>query len=348
MLPELNAKEKLRKVKRQKKVNSVTEAIASKDYNNLYISSSFFKDRMKYKAFCAFYAVMRIVDDRIDNLPLSTKQNEETLKKELVVVDSWEQVVISCQQGIYPISTQLESCNFTETSEVCESLIESFRNFYVPIELWTNFFDAMRSDLVAGEFKCWSGFLEYAEGATVAPTTIYLLLIVSRLSKSKNSYEIPIEFDLFTCGRYLGIFAYLAHIIRDLVKDIKAESTRICITDEDMAIHGLSIDQIKRDVIKHHATPQTRNLVKDLLLRAKNYHAKGSALAEGIKDFIESDCQFILELIIKIYEHIILKIESQDFDPMLNRHYLSKREKVLIIKSVAYQTGFPLPNWIGI
>jgi phytoene/squalene synthetase len=90
MLPELNTKEKLRKtrktVKLQKKAYKVTEAIASKDHNNLYITSLFFKDRLKYKAFCAFYAVMRIVDDRIDNLPLSIKQNEESCKRELKVV----------------------------------------------------------------------------------------------------------------------------------------------------------------------------------------------------------------------------------------------------------------------
>ena len=99
MLPELNPEENLRKTgrteKRQTKANRVTEAIASRDYNNLYITSSFFKDRNKYKAFCAFYAVMRIVDNRIDNLPQSVKQNTESQKRELKVVDAWEQVVIS-------------------------------------------------------------------------------------------------------------------------------------------------------------------------------------------------------------------------------------------------------------
>jgi hypothetical protein len=89
MLPELNIKQKLgrsrRTVKQQMKAYRVTEAIASRDHNNLYITSSFFMDRMKYKAFCAFYAVMRLVDDRIDNLPLSNKQNEESQKGELSV-----------------------------------------------------------------------------------------------------------------------------------------------------------------------------------------------------------------------------------------------------------------------
>ena len=144
MLSELNTKEKLRKtrrtVKRQKKAYRVTEAIASRDHNNLYITSSFFKDRNKYKAFCAFYAVMRIVDDRIDNLPHSVKQTEKSLKRELRVVDAWEQVVISCYHDNQPTNSQFEPCDFSEVEAICESLIEAFRNFPIPIQLWTNFF----------------------------------------------------------------------------------------------------------------------------------------------------------------------------------------------------------------
>lgn len=34
-----------------------TEAIASKDRNNLTMTSSFFRNPMKYRAFCAYYAI---------------------------------------------------------------------------------------------------------------------------------------------------------------------------------------------------------------------------------------------------------------------------------------------------
>ena len=177
MLPELDTKEKLRitrkTLKRKKNAHRVTEAIASKDHNNLYITSSFFKDRNKYKAFCAFYAVMRIVDDRIDNLSLTVKQNKESQKKELEIVDAWEQVVILCHRNIYPTSAQLAACDFIDADAVCEALIEAFKKFPVQIKLWANFFEAMRSNFVAGEFEKWTNFLDYAEGVSVAPTTIY-------------------------------------------------------------------------------------------------------------------------------------------------------------------------------
>jgi len=351
MLTDLNTKEKLRKtnrtLKRQEKAFGVTEAIASRDHNNLYITSSFFKDRMKYKAFCAFYATMRIVDDRIDNLPTSIKQNAESQKRELAVVNAWKQLVILCKLGIKPTDSQLEACDFTEIEAVCESLIVAFSNFPVPIELWTNFFEAMRSDIVAGEFECWSDFLSYAEGATVAPTTIYLFLIAARNNNEKNSYELPSGFDLFKCGRYLGIFAYLGHIIRDLAEDIKSTMTRLCITHEDMNIHDVSPEILRREALKGQASLATSSLVIDILQRARRYLLRGRVYVAQVHDYLENDGRFILKLIISIYEQVIAKIESTGYDPMSNRHYLSKREKVSIVKSVAFQTGFRLPNLLG-
>jgi phytoene/squalene synthetase len=348
MLIELKTKDKLRKriVKWQKRANYVAEAIASKDQNNLYITSSFFKDRIKYKTFCSYYAVMRIVDDRVDNLPLPVNCDKKLIDRELKVIDAWEQVIILCHLGIFPTTAQLEACDFDEAKAVCESLIEAFQNIPTPIKLWKNFFDAMRSDINAGEFECWSDFLTYAEGATVAPTTIYLLLIAAQRNGANNLYELPKEFDLLKCGRYLGIFAYLGHIIRDLAEDIKYAATRLCITREDMVDFGITLEKLRNEAFRQKASSSTRNLVIEILQRARRYLLRGRACVAPVYDYLENDGRFILELIISIYEQVIVKIESTGYDPMSNRHYLSKREKVSIVKSVAFQTGFPLPDWL--
>lgn len=49
--------------------HEVTDAIASNDRNNMDITSSIFQDPVKYRAFCDYHAIMRIVDDRVDSLP---------------------------------------------------------------------------------------------------------------------------------------------------------------------------------------------------------------------------------------------------------------------------------------
>lgn len=332
-------------MKLQRLTNQVTEAIASRDHNNLYITSLFFRDRMKYRAFCTFYAVMRLVDDRVDDLPLCGNRSHELCERELGVLDAWKQVVMSCHRGIHPTASQLEACDFSEARAVSVSLIAAFNNFPVPIKLWTNFFDSMRSDIAGINFSDWSEFLNYAEGATIAPTTIYLFLIAAQYNKAKSSYKLTTGFDVSGCGRYLGIFAYLGHIIRDIAEDLNNKTTRICITREDMLKHGMSMETLRKEVLEGQPSPATRSLVRDLLQRARKYLFKGRALVSQVQDFLESDSRFILELIITMYEQIIKKIESTGFDPTSRHNKLTWKEKGEIIKSVANKTNYSLPHW---
>lgn len=321
----------------------VAESIAARDNNNLYITSSFFRDRTKYTAFCAFYAVMRIVDDRIDNLPQVKKQNAETQKHELEVVDAWEQLVVSCHQGIFPTAAQIEACDFREAEAVSESAMEAFRSFPVPIQFWTNFFDAMRSDLVLEDLDCWSDFLEYSEGATVAPTTIYLYLITMQWNSDRKLYELPEGTDIIDCGRCLGLFAYLAHIMRDLAEDLKSMNTRLCITCEDMIAHDVSLESMRMEAMEMKTSPATRELMFVLLQRSRVYLVQGRKYVSQLQDVLDNDCRFILDLITTMYEHIIDKLEWTGCDPMTKQHYLSRAEKTQIVQSVAVKNGYDLP-----
>lgn len=328
----------------QSQGHDVTEAIASKDCNNLYITSSFFKDPIKYRAFCDYYAIMRIMDDRVDSLPSPGNRSAELINRELGVVSSWEQMIRSCCHSVYPSASLLASCDYSEIEVIYESFVDSYRVFPVPMELWTNFFAAMRSDIVANEFVHWTDFLTYAEGATVAPTTIYLLLIVAHRYDAKNSYDIPQEFDLYGCGRHLGLFAYLGHIIQDLATDITETKTRLCLTREDMLSHNVSTEMLKIEVLNQKASKETRGLVEELIHRARWHLAQGRALVKPIHHLLERDSKFILELIITMYEQVILKIESNNYDPMTKRHHLTRRDKAGIVSQVAARQVFSLPE----
>lgn len=325
------------------RAREVAEAIASKDRNNLYVTSSFFTDPVKYRAFCAYYAIMRVVDDRIDDLPSSGGLPPELRTRELSVLTAWERAVRSGCQGTKPPPDLLDSCDFAEADALCEAFVEAYRVFPVPPRLWTSFFAAMRSDLLDGELVRWSDFLSYAEGATVAPTTIYLSLIMARRDGGRSRYELPPGFDLFSCGRNLGIFAYLGHIIRDLASDVTSTATRLCIAREDMLAHGVRPETLVEEASNRRASAGTRRLVGELLQRARQHLARGRALAEPAYDEIEPDGRFILELIVTMYETILEKIERAGCDPMATRHHLTRREKAALARRVAADTGFSLP-----
>ena len=79
--------------------HAVAEAIASRDLNNLYLASSFFADHEKYNAFCAYYALMRVVDDRIDALPTRMGLSDRERCAEHEIVSAWDAGVKSCYQG---------------------------------------------------------------------------------------------------------------------------------------------------------------------------------------------------------------------------------------------------------
>jgi phytoene/squalene synthetase len=329
----------------QAQPHEVAETIASKDGNNLYVTSSFFSEPEKYRAFCAYYAIMRVVDDRIDNLPPLSSRCADLVKRELEIVAAWERVVrISCR-GIHASESLLASCDHREAKALCQALVASYRIFPVPIGLWTNFFAAMRSDVVESEMSCWEDFLSYAEGATVAPTTIYLSLIASRRDVVAGSVILPRDFELYDCGRHLGLFAYLVHIIRDLAEDAAHTATRLCLAREDMKAHGVSAELLKSEALRRQASPATRHLVGELLERAAWHLTEGRALVAPIESSLDRDCRFILELIITMYEHMLAKIEACSFDPMSDRHRIGRQEQVGIVREVAARTDFRLPNW---
>ncbi|MDH3224382.1 MAG: squalene/phytoene synthase family protein, partial [Gemmatimonadota bacterium] len=253
--------------------HEAAQAIASRDRSSLYLTSSFFKDRRRYEAFCAHYALMRVVDDRIDALPSRTGLAARQRTAEHDVVAAWGEGIRSCYHG-RPVSKRVaERCGFPRAALLFDALGASLRAFRPHPELWTDFFRAMHWDLDHDRFDSWKEFLTYAEGASVAPTTIYLELITSR-----QSGGLPQDFELFHCGRQLGTFAYLAHVVRDLSKDLRTgENGLVYVSREDMATHGVTEQLLFADAERGRASLGTRRLVCDLLGRAKGFLSEGRA-----------------------------------------------------------------------
>lgn len=314
--------------------HTVAEAIASRDLNNLYLASLFFGDHEKYKAFCAYYALMRVVDDRIDGLPTRTRLSEQERCSEHEVVSAWDAGVQCCYEGRAVPKQIVHQCGLADAQLLFDSFAASLEVFRPPQAPWINFFRSMHWDLDNERFGTWREFLSYAEGASVAPTTIYLFLIASR--RRGVSVSLPTGFDVIGCGRQLGVFAYIGHILRDLSEDLQTgDNGLIYVCGEDMTAYGVTEQLLFCDAEQGRSSEATRRLVAELSARARTFLASGRSSLSCLSGQLDEDCEFILELIVTMYERVLDKIEICSFDPMGSGHRLTPEEKETIMKEIA-------------
>lgn len=322
---------------------AIAEAIASRDRNNLYVTSTFFQHPVRYEAFCAYYALMRVVDDRIDDLRATGSLSPLIRQRELDVVAAWEEAMNLCSVGDRFPDSLVEGCQHKDARSLVKAVSAALQRLPVMPSLWTNFFAAMRSDLTRTGFANWYDFLAYAEGATVAPTTMYLTIVTASLDGDCKQSEVPAGFDLVACGRHLGIFAYLGHIVRDLAVDLlNPDAMLMYFTDDDMRHHGVSPSTLCADLARHRASPPTRRLVREILKRAHGHLAEGRRLMRPVEASLSHDCRFILELIITLYECLVMKLVACGYDPLSDRHWLTLDDQREITREVADRTGYTL------
>jgi len=318
---------------------AAAEAIASRDCNNLYLTSSFFADGEKYRAFCAFYAVMRVVDDRIDGLPSRGLLSNAQRLTEQGVLSAWSKGVEACYATGSVPNPVVDACARHDAQLLFKAFADSLGTFRPPQVLWDSFFGAMRWDLEHDRFESWQQFLTYAEGASVAPTTIYLFLLVAR--RVGESTELPDGFNVAECGRQLGLFAYIGHILRDLAEDLRTgQNGFLYVSREDMAAHGVTEELLLSDVETGQASTATRGLVAELVSRARQCLSEGRTSMACLSGQLDQDCSFILELIVTVYECVLDKIEACSHDPMGDAHRLTVHEKQGILSDVADRCGY--------
>jgi phytoene synthase len=321
----------------------IAESIAAKDRNNLYRASCYLREEERYRAFCASYAIMRIVDDRVDGLLFRPYASAEDRARESSVVEAWHQVIAACLTGDTPAPGDAARTDQPYIGELLTAFARTVEQFPVPPELWDDFFAAMHQDLQRGQFATFSQYLDYAAGASVAPTTIYLHLISGEPSEEQGVFHPPQDFDIVRCGRALGRFAYIAHILRDLREDLTTgERGLLYLAADDMAAHGVTVESLRRDAAAGTASPRLRALVRELVERALTLAQEGRACLSTLDGRLSADRQFLLELIVGIYEGVLGKITSCSHDVMAERHRLTSAEKGRIARQIATSRGILL------
>jgi phytoene/squalene synthetase len=297
-----------------KEIDTIINSIAFENiekHPNILIAARFWDDRRFHAANVA-YKFMRMIDDHIDdrkalNREIGCLEKEELSKK----VYSW----IECLEGN------------TDHNPFYLELADTINTFRIPLQLFHNFAKSMLHDINHNGFSTLDQFIEYAEGASVAPASVFVHLCC--LSEENGDYIVP-EFDVIRAARPCALFSYIVHIIRDFQEDqlnnlnyfaldILEKNSLLPPDLQDMA-HGSAV------------TESFRNVIREYCHHARRYEQQTLQVIGKLSEKIHGRYMLSLHVIYQLYKMVFdrIDIENGTFTSAeLNPTPLEIREKVL-------------------
>jgi phytoene synthase len=261
-----------------------------KDHPNILIAANFWEaDRFCAAKIC--YKFMRAIDDLIDNHKAKNKYIDVSERKEFVAdVDDWLKMIIISKE-----------CNPLQ-KELIET-IEKFRIPYWPMEAFAK---SMIYDINNDGFPTLDSFLEYSNGASVAPASIFVHL--NGLQKTDGKFEVP-PFDVKWAATPCAVFSYLVHIIRDFQKD---QLNNLSYFADDLIFKNhLTRQDLHEFAEGRPVNKEFRNLIMHYYNLAEEYRLKTYEIIKEIKPLLEPRYQLSLEIIFNLYLMIFERIDIQ-------------------------------------
>lgn len=260
------------------------------DHPNILIAAHFW-DKERYQAAKNCYKCMRAIDDLIDNhktIHKTIQPNEKTRFK--ADVNQWIDSIL------------LASQNNPDHDE----LIETIDKFHIPFWPLEDFAKSMTYDIYQDGFATLQAFMDYAQGASVAPASIFVHLC--GLTKQNGQY-FPPSFDVKKAATPCAIFSYLVHIIRDFQKDHLNNLNYF--PDDLLDKVGLDRQALLLMAKGEPITTGFRNLIGELYELANVYRQKTEVMIQKIKPFLEHQNQLSLEIIFALYLMVFERIDIE-------------------------------------
>lgn len=195
--------------------HAVAAAVTKAGGSNLWAVGRSLGPR-KRRLFESSYAVMRLIDDMVDVdfLPRPAGERAELRQSALASVDGW-----------LTLSHQALAGDRCDETLACAPLFHALADAAgregsdMPPEPWTTLAAAMARDVREMPLESRADFLDYCEGATVAPAAVFLYVLHARETDVGGLFAHVAAETLFDQARDMGIFCYLTHILRDLAQD---------------------------------------------------------------------------------------------------------------------------------
>jgi len=258
------------------------------EHPNILIAARFWEEE-RYYAAKTCYKFMRAIDDLIDNHKAANKTITPYERKEFTdKVNNWLKMFFAPGDG-------------DSLKKELTATIEKFRIPHWPLEAFAR---SMFYDINNDGFPTLKDFLEYSQGASVAPASIFVHL--NGLLKENGKYEEP-PFDVREAATHCALFSYLVHIIRDFQKDQLNNLNYFA--DEFLEKNNLTRNDLKE--IAHGKRPgdNFRDLIKDYYFLADEHRLKTYKTIEKISPFLEPRYQLSLKIIFNLYLIVFERID---------------------------------------
>ncbi len=271
-------------------------AIAKREAKNFYYSFVALPEARR-NAICAIYAFMRKADDLSDDESLS-------LDERRCLMDNWL-ADWKCARSGSPTS-----------DPVFIAVRDAASSFNIPYSLLDELVAGTTMDLDArpsNQPDTYATFADLYRYCYLVASVVGLVCI--RIFGYSEPYAEKLAEET-------GIAFQLTNILRDVAED--AERNRVYLPLEDLAAHGVSLDQLLhrngRDI-----TPKERALLKSIADRAEAYYAS----AQQLLPLIDPESRPALWVLVSIYHSLLKRIVSADYD------VFSKRASVPTVKKLS-------------
>jgi phytoene/squalene synthetase len=260
------------------------------EHPNILIAAAFWEED-RYFAARTCYKYMRAIDDLIDcHKSIHSIIAEDEKKQFIDKVHDW--IAMAMEAGN----------NHPEKHE----LLDTIRNFHIPIWPLEAFAKSMIYDIDHNGFSTVNDFLEYSQGASVAPASIFVHL--NGLTKLNDEY-CPPAFDVKATATPCAIFSYLVHIIRDFQKDQLNNLNYFA--DDAMATNGLTAADLRKIAEGGSIPLGFRNMIGTYCSLADTNRKATFQIIEQIAPLLEPRYRLSLQIIFNLYLMVYERINIE-------------------------------------
>jgi phytoene/squalene synthetase len=259
------------------------------DHPNILIAAAFW-DGERYKAARTCYKYMRAIDDLIDCHKSAHQIIAESEKNQFMEsVNEW-------------IARAHESKNPGSDGD---ELLDTIRTFHIPVWPLEAFAKSMIYDIDHTGFRTVEDFIEYSQGASVAPASIFVHL--SGLIQNGHGYKEPL-FDVRSAATPCAMFSYLVHIIRDFQKDQLNNLNYFA--DDSILRNGLTTGDLFAMARGAKIKEGFRQMIREYCALAEKYRQQTYQVIRDIWPMLEPRYRLSLLIIFNLYLMVFERIDA--------------------------------------